>query len=92
MDELNSARAGINGIDEEMARLFCRRMEYSRIIGEYKRRRGLPVRDEAREKELCERSCEYIGTPDYKDYYIRFLRSVIDLSCEYQEHLREEKR
>jgi len=91
MDELTAARAEINEIDEKMAQLFCRRMECSRIIGEYKAARGLPVRDEVREKELVERDFSYADSSEIKDSYMRFLRSVIDLSCEYQEKLREKK-
>ena len=89
MDGLEEAREGINDTDRQMAALFCRRMEYSRIIGDYKAAHGLPIRDEDRERTLRERNLSYIASPEMKEYYGHFLDAVIDISCEYQQKLRE---
>ena len=48
MDELKECRLGINEIDEEMARLFEKRMGYAKRIAAYKKENGLPVRDPGR--------------------------------------------
>ena len=48
---LQSLREEITRTDEEMARLFVRRMEISKRIGALKTELGLPVFDPAREEE-----------------------------------------
>jgi len=45
------------------------------------------VRDSAREAELIERSRTLIESKEIESYYVRFLRSTIDLSCKYQSKL-----
>ncbi|MBQ3955323.1 MAG: chorismate mutase, partial [Clostridia bacterium] len=52
MNELDLARRTISEVDLEMAALFSRRMEAVKRIAAYKKERGLPVYDPAREDEL----------------------------------------
>ena len=84
MNSLEEARKEINEIDRQMAELFEKRMKVCAEIGRYKRQRGLPVRDEGREAELARRNAGYIRSGELREYYSRFLRACIDLSCEYQ--------
>jgi len=49
--ELKDYRAAIDGIDRELLALFLRRLSLCADIAAYKREHGLPVYDEAREKE-----------------------------------------
>ena len=49
MESLQNARNEIDAIDQEMAKLFERRMKVCRGIAEYKRERALPIQDSARE-------------------------------------------
>lgn len=49
--DLKDCRLLLDQIDGEILRLFARRMEIARQIGEYKRQNGLPVLDEARERQ-----------------------------------------
>lgn len=49
MDKLQEARKIISQVDEEMAALFVRRMEAAVQVAEYKKERGLPIFDGARE-------------------------------------------
>ena len=49
--ELNELRNQIDTIDDELVRLFCRRMEVSEQIADYKRQNGLPILVPARERE-----------------------------------------
>jgi len=90
MDSLEKARGEINEIDRAMAELFERRMNACAAIGTYKREHGLPVRDAARETEITEKNSAYIKDNSLKKYYRRFLRSCIDISCEYQEEIKED--
>jgi chorismate mutase/prephenate dehydratase len=56
-DDLRTLRDGIDEVDAELTRLFERRMELARQVGEYKRERALPVTDPEREQEvLAERA------------------------------------
>lgn len=92
MDELKEARTRIEEIDREMARLFEARMKESRTIAAYKRQNGLPVRDVAREEALVARNRAAITDGVTEEYYVPFLRGVIDLSCAYQERLNHGRR
>ncbi len=89
MDKLQDARRRITAIDEEMASLFVRRMDAVRDIAEYKKARGLPVLDAAREKELLERNCARIEDPGLREYYAQFLKNNMALSRAYQQELLE---
>ena len=50
MDELQSLRRDIDAIDRELVELFRRRMNVTARVGAYKRERGIPVLDQARER------------------------------------------
>ena len=58
MDEI---RHEINAIDDELARLFARRMEASEKIAEVKRRQKSPVLDPARERAILSRVAGAVG-------------------------------
>ena len=45
-------RKDIDETDRELVRLFCRRMELSDEMGRLKAAQGLPITDNAREKEI----------------------------------------
>ena len=87
MNELENARKEIDKIDRELAALFERRMEISAVIGEYKAKNSLPIRDYDRERKLTERNLALMENGEIKPYYAEFLRKVIDLSCEYQQKI-----
>ena len=87
MNELELARKEISRIDAEMAKLFEERMHQCESVAAYKKEHGLSVRDSAREAELIERSRTLIESKEIESYYVRFLRSTIDLSCKYQSKL-----
>ncbi|MCD1147675.1 chorismate mutase [Peptoniphilus sp. KCTC 25270] len=52
---LEEARKEINAINDQMLELFIRRLELSEKIGEDKRKRGIAILDENREKEILEK-------------------------------------
>ncbi len=87
MADINKARAEINECDREMARLFERRMTAVRQVAEYKRERGLPIFDGARENEVVERNLELVSDSVIKEYYVNFLKSSIDVSKSYQSRM-----
>ncbi|MCR5236799.1 MAG: chorismate mutase [Lachnospiraceae bacterium] len=87
MDELSRCREEINRIDEEMAHLFEERLKAGKAIAEYKKEHGLPVKDRGREEALIERNRGFIKEPVHEEYYVNFLKDMIDISCRYQERL-----
>ena len=92
MNKLEQARAEINRIDAEMARLFEQRMQASQLVAAHKMEHGLPIKDEAREAALIDRNSRYIEDDTIREYYVQFLRSTIDVSCDYQRRLMQELR
>ena len=53
--DLQEIRAQIDGIDNELVRLFERRMALAGDVAAYKREQGLPVSDRTREREIVSR-------------------------------------
>ena len=81
--ELDEIRKEIDGIDDELVRLFARRMDMSGAIAGIKRQTGKPIRDHAREREILNRVTRESG--DDCAPYVRALYShIFDLSRSYQ--------
>lgn len=87
--ELEELRQEISKADDEMAALFVRRMNAARQIAEHKRERGLPVEDAEQEKRVIREHSKWIEDPDLRDYYVRFLQAVMDVSKSWQHRLLE---
>ena len=90
MSKLDTARQEINRIDAEMARLFEQRMQAAQLVAQHKAEHDLPIKDEAREAALIDRNSSYIEDDAIRAYYQRFLRTTIDLSCDYQRELMQQ--
>ncbi len=89
MNELQTAREQINKIDKEMARLFEMRMDAAKTVALYKKEKGLPIDDFAREKEIIAKNTDYIENDEYRSYYVNFLKNNIKLSKALQHRLLE---
>lgn len=87
MDKLSSARAEIDRIDAEMARLFEQRMAAVAKIAAWKQENGRPVRDPDRERELLARNAARIENPALRPYYAAFLEGLVAESRLYQQSL-----
>ena len=81
--DLTKLREEINETDEEIVRLFKKRMAIASGVAEYKREHGLPVLDAARERALLEKISVLAG--EEMDGYARTLyRTMLDVSRAYQ--------
>ncbi len=89
MTLLDEAREMINETDEEMARLFEKRMRAAELVARYKKEHGLPIFDGEREAALLRRNSDYIGDPALKEYYVGFIQETMNVSKRYQERLNE---
>ncbi len=88
MSRLDEARATIDRVDREMQALFEERMQAVEEVAAYKRERGLPVLDEARERELLARNTARLTRTDLAREYEMFQRAVMASSRAYQHRLR----
>ncbi len=88
-NRLNEARAIINKVDCEMARLFEERMRASELVADYKKEHGLEVLDEIREREVIEKNSKLIEDGELRAYYINFLKNTMAVSRSYQSRLME---
>ena len=87
MDTLERARMDIDEIDKKMAALFEARMDTAREIAAYKRRVGMEIFDPSREKTVLEKGMKRLENTEYSEYYLEFMKAVMDISKEYQNDL-----
>ncbi len=87
MTLLEEARQEINACDEEMRRLFCRRMEAVGKVAQYKAENGMQVLDPGREAEVIARGVEALDQPQLTREYTAFMEAVMAASRTYQHRL-----
>ena len=87
MDSLKNARTKINEIDAKMAELFTERMKAAAEIAEYKKERGLPIYDKAREDEVILKNSALVEEEEIREFYVNFLKSNMSISRAWQERL-----
>ncbi|MBR3718594.1 MAG: chorismate mutase, partial [Firmicutes bacterium] len=81
--DLKDYRDKINGIDEQMIKLFEERMEVSAQIAKYKAENNLPIFDGARERSKLKAVNESL--PEHlQDYGLSLYSLLMDLSKTYQ--------
>ena len=86
MKQLENARKTINEVDEQIAKLFERRMDAVKAVADYKQKCGIPVEDLAREEEMIKKNSVAVKE-EYRSYYVNFLRSSIEISKSMQHKL-----
>lgn len=81
--ELKELRNQIDTIDDELVRLFVKRMEISARVADYKKERNLPIHVPSREREILQEVANKAGHG--MENYSRVLYSMIfELSRSYQ--------
>lgn len=84
LNKLEKARINIDLIDQEMAKLFEKRMQEVNEVITYKMEQGLPIFDQKREQQVIEKNLKYINNNELKPYYEAFLNALMGISKEYQ--------
>lgn len=80
---LEEIREQINGIDEELVKLFIKRMNLAKAVAEYKEKNKLPIMNKSREREIISKVCEASG--EELEMYTKVLfTTLFDLSRSYQ--------
>ena len=84
--DLQDYRRELDTLDDGLLELFCRRMEIAAQIGAYKKEKGLPVLDAAREREklldIAKKSPEGMD-----DYTVSLFSLIMELSRSCQNRL-----
>ena len=91
MNDLNKLREQINLIDKEMLNLFEKRMNLSKQVAKYKKDNNLPILNKERENEVINNNKELLINKEYSLYYEKFIKTLMDISKEYQSKLMEEE-
>ena len=91
MEDLKQLRQQINDIDQEMVKLFERRMKVSSKIGQFKRENNLPIYDKKREEQVLKRNCSLLKDTSLNDYYRIFQNQLMNLSKQYQNEINCER-
>ena len=81
--EINELRSQIDSIDDELVKLFCRRMQVAEQIAEYKRQNNLPILVPAREREKLQDISSKAGN-DMANYTRVLYSMIFELSRGYQ--------
>ncbi len=81
--DLSQLRSEIDGIDDELVRLFAQRMDISARIADYKKENGLPILVPAREREKMADVAEKAG-PEMANYTRVLYSMLFELSRSYQ--------
>lgn len=85
MEELIKIRNHIDGIDDQILTLLEKRVTLAKLIASVKIKRGIPIRDKQREKELLERvasQAERLGLDP--ELTRRIFRGIIELAVDVQ--------
>ena len=84
--DLTELRKQIDGIDDQLVQLFCRRMALCAQVAEYKKANGLPILMPAREREKLKDVAEKAG-PDMANYTRTLYAMLFELSRSYKSKL-----
>ena len=81
--ELSELRNEIDNIDNELVRLFGKRMDIAAKVADYKKENGLPIYVPAREREILKDVAEKAG-PEMANYTRVLYSLLFELSRSYQ--------
>lgn len=82
MRDLNKLREELNSIDDEMKKLFVKRMNTIKEVALYKKENNLAIFDEKREASMKERLSKDVE--EVKEEYLNFLNAILIESKNYQ--------
>lgn len=88
--DINELRNEIDAIDDELVRLFEKRMRTASSIAEYKRANGLAVSDRSRERQVINKVTSKVS-PEFSDFTKVLYQTIFDVSCSYQRTLNARK-
>lgn len=87
MRDLSEIRRDINEIDEEMRKLFVKRMKAVKEVADYKTAHGLPILDSDRERAVVESNASKLDSDELRPFFVNFLEGNMVISRSYQDML-----
>lgn len=87
---MENLRKEIDLIDDEMQRLFIKRLEVVKEIALEKKSQGLEILNQDREQEILTRLTDKIDDKYISGLYPKFIINVMEISKIYQELLMKE--
>ncbi|MBR1738940.1 MAG: chorismate mutase [Ruminococcus sp.] len=78
--DLQELRNGIDDIDEQLLRLFMKRMELCRDVAEYKRQHDMPVFQGGREQQVIDRIRRLTGDSELENGTAALFTNIMDIS------------
>jgi chorismate mutase len=84
--DLAELRLRIDAVDQQILKLLHERIRLVMSVGEYKRERGMPVYDPARERALLERLSQAAEPPLDAETIRRIFERLIDESRRIEQH------
>lgn len=88
--DINNLRNEIDSIDDELVRLFEKRMNVAAEIASYKRANGLAVSDRSRERQVINKVTAKVA-PEFGNFTKVLYQTIFDVSCSYQRGLNSSK-
>lgn len=88
--DISEIRKEIDAIDDELVRLFEKRMHTAAAIAEYKRANGMAVSDRGRERQVINKVTSKVS-PEFSDYTKVLYQTIFDVSCSYQRGILSKK-
>lgn len=79
--DLNSIRLQIDEVDHKLAEALEARMNLVMQIADYKRSKGMQVKDKAREQIVIDKVAGYMNNPKYSIAVKNIMRGIIDQAC-----------
>lgn len=87
MDKPINYREEVAKIDSQMAKLFEERLNLVRLRSDEDQKNGLTVRNDKAIEDYISQSKKFIEDDEIRPYYVRFLRSTMEISDSYQDML-----
>lgn len=92
MTKLESCRNEIDQIDEEIIKLYEKRMEIVKEVINYKLDNNIEILDSSREEKMLNKNLTKISKDEYKKYYKDVLTGFLKASKEMQKDILDAKK
>ncbi len=92
MTKLESCRNEIDQIDEEIIKLYEKRMEIVKEVINYKLDNNIEILDSSREEKMLNKNLTKISKDEYKKYYKDVLSGFLKASKEMQKDILDAKK
>ena len=92
MTKLESCRNEIDSIDEEIIKLYEKRMEIVKEVINYKLDNNIEILDTSREEKMLNKNLVKISNEEYKKYYKDVLTGFLKASKEMQKDILDAKK